>query len=171
MNCVDCKASGVKAVATRILNGKGYCSSHARKYFPPGAQLPPEGAQILIPEKKEGTMEGQKFDRAEVAREYQAGTPVQAIADRHGVHHTTIRGALKKMNIYKMGERRLAPKPREEKSIVSAPRPIVRPAPADNNAPAQGRARCRVAMFEVEGDATSVQHAVDAIKAALESRI
>lgn len=179
MNCVDCKAAGIEAAATRVANGKGYCSSHARKYFPVGAQMPPANQQILemthIHEEEKQNMPAIKnLDWDAITADYQGGMSADQCAAKYGCHHTTVRNQLAKRGIYKPGTARRKAAHTHQAIVPVAPKvaAIERPT-GETPVPlaANSRTRCRVAMFEVEGDATSVQHAVDAIKAALESRI
>ncbi len=179
MNCVDCKAAGVTAAATRIQNGKGYCSSHARKYFKDGFQLPPDDEIAQIAHQEETKMGARKkLDRKQIAADYASGMSADQIAAKHCAHHTTIRVILKKEGVYKPGVWGGPRKPREEHAeIVKASETHTKIDRAESNTgetpvpqKANGHARCRVAMFEVEGDAAAVLHAVDAIKGALESR-
>ncbi|HLI02761.1 MAG TPA: hypothetical protein VFC10_07325 [Terriglobia bacterium] len=169
MKCIDCSAAGIDAPATRIVDGKGYCSSHARKYFPPGATLPPELSESVT---REGTSMRTKIDVDGIVADYKAGTPVMDLAEKYGCHHTYVRGVLKKHGIYgtmPAQRRGRVPRdiaPRKDAAVTAVPAGSV-----EISEQQRGQARCRVAMFEVEGDATSVQHAVDAIKAALESRL
>lgn len=193
--CVDCKAAGIDAVATRKIGKLYYCSSHARKYFPMGAALPPEDPQIAqradiekwvdeSAEKEETAMPLTKgLDWDAIARDYQGGMSADKCAQKYGCHHTTVRSQLKKRGVYKPGAARRRQPLRASHALA---RPTAAPEPAIEKAgsaaplaletgetlalPSNGQARCRVAMFEVEGDATAVQHAVDAIKAALEAR-
>jgi len=185
--CVDCKAAGIEAAGTRRVNGRDYCSSHARKYFPMGATLPPLNPQIAQIEKwvdesaqKEGGMPLIKgLNKQQIVEDYKSGMSYSEVARKHGCNSNTVFYHVKKAglagNVRPRAPRAAAPAAAPEpqaivKSEAAPPAPIEARA-AESPAPqAKGQARCRVAMFEVEGDATAVLSAVEAVKAALLNR-
>jgi len=65
-----------------------------------------------------------------------------------------------------------APKPIRAHSIVKAEHPQMAQITQTAEAPANGagRARCRVAMFEIEGTEAAVMRAIDAVQSALAAR-
>lgn len=112
-----------------------------------------------------------------IARDYQAGISADQCAAKYGCHHTTVRVQLGKRGIYKPGrprQRRDRGEQADSHALMPAgakPLKVFHVDEPQASAPTpNGHARCRVAMFEVEGSETAVRDAVNAIKAALENR-
>lgn len=198
MLCVDCKAAGIEAEATRVKDGKGYCSSHSRKYFPPGAQMPPassrleEEAQAMKEKLEELIAQGKTTaEIAEALGKTKSATyglleyyklkanrkicsvagcckPLQNSNDTGMcAPHSRKSGAEPAARLPRVPAKRAAAAAQAVTAIAVAPAASVEMVPPAAPSSAAARARCRVAMFEVEGDAAAVQSAVEAVKAAL----
>jgi transposase len=124
-------------------------------------------------------------DLAAFKRDYEAGMPSAELTEKYKLGKNSVsywaHKAGAKMRIGAVpaarGQRtgrespaeRTAPAPRQKHlAIVKAgPRTVQQARIVETEPDGAGRARCRVAMFEVEGSDDSVRAAVDAVKAAL----
>lgn len=94
--CVDCKAAGIDAVAIRKIGKLHYCSSHARKYFPMGAALPPENPHI---EQIEEETMSKRLDPQAILADHKAGMSDVEIAKKYGCHFTSVSKTLLRLGV------------------------------------------------------------------------
>jgi len=187
--CVEAGRPG--SVALRVVRGKGVCNAHLPdRSFPVVMHAPEVRSRKPEVRIEEGKMPARKInlDVQGMKRDYLSGMNSSDVGDKYGVHFSTVCMKLKAMGVEMrkgkgrppVGEaqREAWRAKRKAKAIVKAgpvipsgregsgleARSIAAARDDGNGAP---KARCRLAMFEVEGDAASVQAAVEAVKAAL----
>lgn len=93
MNCVTCTENGIETVATRVINGRGYCEACARNKLlgvvkardqMAAATPAPETRRVEEPKMR------RDIDWKEVQRRRDAGESVCAIAKELGVANPTV---------------------------------------------------------------------------------
>jgi len=195
MECYFCKVGGhVGSVATRIITWdgqeRGVCNDHLPdKSFPAIVQMPPKSVGAIRESAvlKENEMPRKmEIDENELRRLHAQGLADGAIGAQLGCAASTIHLRRKRLGLPSNGGRRPSgsvgttrrvprTKSHSTMKIVKVERPGIVPVPKapaqdDGNVSGQPKARCRVAMFEVEGSAEAILQAVEAVKAALTNK-
>jgi len=153
------------------------CGEHAAPAFPSWAALPQVGEGSALPQRQEDPMPVSKnIDVEALKRDYASGLSTPKIGEKYDISSSTVAYHLNKAGVEMRqggpGNRaaisKAAAKTPRQNGIAKAGAAVAEPEPLP--ASPNGHARCRVAMFEVEGSPEAVMAAVAAVRAALEHR-
>jgi hypothetical protein len=172
MECFYCVQSGYRgSLAAALVDDRPVCRVHLPDHsFPVPTKGP--GRQKT---KEEITMPARKIDLEELRRRFSGDKSAIDLAAEMGVRPAVIRHALGTLGLKARacrGRPKSVQTAQPKAAIVKAVHSRVTQTAQIPEASANGqpKARCRVAMFELEGSEAAVLAAVEAVKAALERR-